>query len=292
MRVNREGGDPEVSVILPCMNAAADLGDQLSALACQQGAPSWELIAVDNGSTDATIEIIETFRSSLPRLRIISEPRRGPQHARNAGAKHSVAATILFLDGDDVVGPNYVAAMAEALHHADIVGASLETGTLNDGWVRQSRDVPSDLAGRRVFDYLPFASSCALGVRREVFDAMGGFADLPVAEDIDLSWRAIEQGYNYRFVPDAVLHYRFRRSLRALVQQSWRYGMAQPRLYKLHAEHGMPASGWRDGAKKWKANLMALTRVRDRGAVARWIGRLTTDAGSTYGSLKYGTLYL
>lgn len=274
------------------MNAAADLADQLSALARQQGAPSWELIAVDNGSTDATIEIIETFRASLPTVRIISEPRRGPQHARNTGAKRSAAATILFLDGDDVVGTSYVAAMTQALRYADIVGASLEIRALNEGWVRQSRDVPSDLAGRRVFGYLPFASSCALGVRRDVFAALDGFGDLPVAEDIDLSWRAIEHGYNYGFVPDAVLHYRFRRSLRALVQQSWRYGMAQPLLYKLHAQHGMPASGWRDGAKKWKANLIALTRVRDRGAGARWIGRLTTDAGSAYGSLKYGTLYL
>ena len=96
------------------------------------------------------------------------------------------------------------------------------------------------------FDFLPYAPSGAMGVRRTVFRELGGFADVPFAEDVDFCWRAALAGKQLSSVPGAVVHYRYRPTLRAMFAQARRYGAAQPLLYRRYRDAGMPGRSVRD----------------------------------------------
>lgn len=90
---------PSVSVILPAYNAAASIGDSIAA-ALGQGLRDFELIVVDDGSTDATPEILRGL--SDPRLKVLTQPNRGSYPARNAGIRAASGEFIAFLDADDL----------------------------------------------------------------------------------------------------------------------------------------------------------------------------------------------
>src|SRR4051794_41093928 len=129
-----------ISVIIPVLNGEPHVGDQLAALAGQSYDGDWELVVADNGSTDRTIEIVESWRPRLPSLTIAdATARRGLNHARNAGASAAHGDLLVFCDADDVANPGWLEAMARAAADADIVGGRLEWETLNDPVVRAWR---------------------------------------------------------------------------------------------------------------------------------------------------------
>src|SRR6476660_1873579 len=81
---------PRLSIVLPCYNSEATLGEQLSALADQTTRYSWEVLVADNASRDKTIGIATAFSNLIPNPRIVdATARRGPAFARNAGARGS-----------------------------------------------------------------------------------------------------------------------------------------------------------------------------------------------------------
>lgn len=96
---------PEISVIIPAFNAERFLPLQLEALDAQSGAPSYEVVVVDNASTDGTASVVHRLARevSYP-LRLVSAPEhQGPGFARNVGAAHAHADLLMFADADDVV---------------------------------------------------------------------------------------------------------------------------------------------------------------------------------------------
>ena len=92
-----------VSIIIPCHNAAATVGRQISAVLTQLR-PDDELVLVDNRSTDATRAVLDAAAARDGRVRVVSaEERAGANHARNAGAAAALHDVILFCDADDEV---------------------------------------------------------------------------------------------------------------------------------------------------------------------------------------------
>ena len=82
---------PALSVIIPCRNAEAYLARQFDALASQETSFAWELVLVDNGSTDRSVQIAETYAERM-QLRVVPAPDRANQaYARNVGAKEAYA---------------------------------------------------------------------------------------------------------------------------------------------------------------------------------------------------------
>jgi glycosyltransferase involved in cell wall biosynthesis len=111
----------KLSVVIPCFNAASTLGTQLEALARQRYNQDWEVIIADNGSTDGSLAVAESYKSRLPGLRVVdSSDRRGAAHARNIGALNSTGDHLLYCDADDEVAPGWMAAMAEALSRHEL----------------------------------------------------------------------------------------------------------------------------------------------------------------------------
>jgi glycosyltransferase involved in cell wall biosynthesis len=286
----------ELSVIIPCYNAVGTVATQLEALAAQRWSKPWEVIVADNGSTDRSMTIVEQYRERLPHLRIIdASARRGSAYAMNVGAQAAAGDALAFCDADDEVAPGWVAAMGNALCQYDFVAGRLEGAKLNQSWVRDSRTCPQQ-DGLQEYDYPPFlphAASCNLGIKRSLYQAIGEFAEFfSPLQDTDYCWRVQLAGTELRFVPDAVVHYRFRNTLRGIYRQASSYGVQNVLLYKKYRPLGMPMLSWKMGVKSWRYLLRSLPRIRSKADLGRWVWQLGWLVGRLRGSVKYRVLAL
>ncbi len=232
------GGAIRLSVILPVRNGEPYLAGQLRALVKQEYSFPWELIVVDNGSTDASADTARGFQSQLANLKVLSESRAGKSHALNAGRAAASGEYIVLVDADDEVGPGYLEAMAAALDQFEMVSAILDT-TLFNPW-DQGESLPTD---RLVvyLDYLPYIPGALLGVRASAWQRIGEYpTDLMVAEDVDWTWRAHRLGITMGLAPGAVLHYRRPQGAWDNFRKARSYGRAHVWLYLRYRHLGQP----------------------------------------------------
>jgi GT2 family glycosyltransferase len=286
----------QLSVIVPCYNAESTLGETLEALAGQEWEQPWELLVVDNRSTDGSRAVAESFRSRLPNLRLIdATERQGQPYAIMTGVEAAAGHSVAFCDADDVVGAGWLRAMGEALEQHAIVAASIDVERLNSGWMLKSRgnNQKTGLQPYRYPPYLPHVGGGTMGVRRELFLALGGFDEaLPYLHDTDFCWRAQLAGYSIQFVPAAVMHVRFRGNLRTLYRQARNYAEYNVLLYKRYRDKGMPPISLKMTLKSWWRMLSRLAKVRDKGSFGLWVWLFAQRIGRIQGSIKYRVLAL
>ena len=282
----------ELTIVIPCRNAAAQIPSQLKSLAVQESDVPWEVVVSDNGSTDETRNVALHFADRLNIRVVDSSAQPGRAFACNEGAKAALGDMVCFLDADDEVAAGYVSAMVTALKVSPFVAARVDV-SLNTGWVARTRDPFQHEGLLDVFDYLPFGLGCTLGVSREVFDAVGGFSsDVPFDEDVDFCWRVQQSGVPMTFVPEAVVRYRFRDSLWGLFTQTVRYGAGQVVLYRRHRGLGMPRRNRQMFRAEVSKRVRTLLAVRDKGDLARWLHETGYLIGHLVGCVRWGTLYL
>lgn len=292
--VGRRESEVDVSVIIPCFNSADLLGQQLRSLGAQRVSRPWEVIVVDAGSTDASVEVARSFSRELP-LRTVELGRKTrPGKARNAGAQQARGRKLLFLDADDVADPGYVDAMSEALDINALVTSRLELASLNPEWVRDAHGEPWQQEGVGSWlGFLPSAGACNLGVTAELFADVGGFsADYAIVEDVAFTWRAQLQGVELAFVDSADLRYRYRTSLWALFRQTFYWGADLPLLYKEFRSAGMPARKADEAFRELKEVLASVWRSRSKRELAHPVVRLGYLVGRLAGSVRHRILYL
>jgi len=172
-----------ISVVMATRDGEKTLPSQLRGLAAQTYAGPWEVVVVDNGSKDQTLEVARSWSGSgaLPNLTVRSAPeRRGAPYARNVGAAIAGAPLLAFCDQDDVVTPGWLDALATAARGADVVGGALEVRTLNDP-VALSWYPPAWTAEWEAWErpplsmrHMPFVFMCNAAVWTDVFRELGG----------------------------------------------------------------------------------------------------------------------
>ncbi len=208
---------PEISVVVPAYNAARYLAQTLESL-CAQTLRSWELIVVDDGSSDDTMVIARQFALRDERISFRQQPNAGVAAARNAGlfAASPDAWAIMFLDADDVLEPNALAALSAALRaHPSAVGAHGQVRFIDDegrpirvgeaeAWGRERRA----LVDGKIVDWPPHLPTtlavlillnrmrtpgCVL-LRRALVESLGGFdPDFVFLDQLVLAYRLHEQ---------------------------------------------------------------------------------------------------
>jgi GT2 family glycosyltransferase len=239
---------PEVSVVVPHLNQPEPLAACLAALARQTIAPGrFEVIVVDNGSTPPPAAVVAGF----PGVRLLHEPRPGPGPARNRGAALARAAILAFLDADCIPEPDWLRAILEGF--AADPGAALLGGAVRVFPQTPGRPNPAE-AFELVYGFRQqwqiarhgFAATANLAVRRTVFERVGPFAGIDVAEDLDWGTRARAKGFAVRFAPDAVVRHPARRSMAELRRQwdrhiSHHWSM-QPKSLRGRAEWALRAA--------------------------------------------------
>ena len=281
-----------VSVVVPVLNEAADLEDQLAALAAQTYRGPWELIICDNGSTDGSPELARSWLPQLPNLRVVQAwERTGLNHARNVGVCHARGDFVAFCDGDDAVDPGWLDALVAAASDADIVGGWLDHARLNPA--ATARHDPMDRLPMK-HEFLPGVPGGNCGVWRSVatelrWDEAFTFG----GSDIEFSWRAQLAGYRVAWAPDAVVAVREPTSTRAVARQWYKYGASGPQLFQVFRRAGMGRSSVGHAARVW---AWLIVHVGDLwGPVHarwRWVRVASYRAGRVVGSLRARTLFL
>lgn len=281
----------KLSVVIPCYNAEETIAIQLEALANQQWSEPWEIIVADNRCTDRSMAIVHAYQPRLPHLRIVdASARQGQPYALNCGAQAALGEALAFCDADDEVGVGWVAAMGDALRQHDFVACRFDTEKLNPAWVYRSRGNPqrNGLGQYRYPPYLPHAGGGGLGVKRAIFEALGGFDEsLPYLHDTDFCWRVQLGGTTLHFVPEAVLHVRFRDTFKGIYRQARGYAEYNVLLYKRYRPLGMPALRRTASLPAWRDLLWGLLWLRSKEDLARWTWDFGWRMGRLQGSLKH-----
>lgn len=212
---------PVVSVIIPVFNGAATIGQQLAALDTQIDAPPFEVIVVDNASTDDTAAIVRATVLGRAPLRLVSATERGASFARNVGAAHALSDLLMFCDADDVVSAHWVDHgyrnfASTRLWSGWVVPAAADLFAAGVEAVRDVLDegdgAPWHAPRPRTDTPFPMLQGGNFGIARSLFLDLGGFdQSLPSSfEDLDLGYRARRRGIEVAFAKDTRLAYRLR----------------------------------------------------------------------------------
>jgi len=195
---------PEVSVIIPTFNRAAWIPNAVDSV-LNQTFRDFELIVVDDGSTDNTPEALERFSS---RITIVAQPNRGVSSARNAGIRFSTGKYICFLDSDDLWKPRKLDIQLAAMsHHSEY-----KISYTDEIWIRNGRWANPKKRHQKysgwIFPHLlPLCliSPSSIMIERSVMDDVGLFDEsLPAGEDYDL-WLRIGSRYPILFIPEKLI---------------------------------------------------------------------------------------
>ena len=269
---------PTVSVIIPCYNAEAWIGRQITAVLAQLG-PEDELVLVDNLSTDATPALLAEAAAADPRAHVVTAAeRQGVNHARNVGLAEARGDILLICDADDRIHAGWVEAFRSAFSDSGVAGGA---AIPVDG---NGRRVGEDLGLHHVFGGPPYPLGANMAMTRDVFDAVGGFDESFRGghDEADFAWRAADAGFPTRFVPEARIDYLQRSDVRGVVTQRRNYARTAIQLWTRHPHLVDPLGVSLRGAVQG-----ALTGLSTWGRVLR--GSATLEDGAEWG-WRLGTL--
>lgn len=228
------------SIIIPVYNRPDEVQELLASLTRQSHTP-FEVIVVDDGSTARCKKVVEQFTDQLT-LSYYWKENSGPGPTRNFGADKSSNEYIIFFDSDCIIPEHYMATVNDYLTQApvDVFGGPdraaasftpiqkainysmtsfLTTGGIRGGKKRMDRFYP------RSFN---------MGIKRSVFEEVGGFAEMRFGEDLDLSLRLQERDYSSALIKEAYVYHKRRTNLRSFFKQVFNSGMAR---YSLTLRH-------------------------------------------------------
>ncbi len=205
---------PAVSVITPAWNAAAFIGETIESVQAQT-ITDWEMVIVDDGSTDTTPAVVESYAARDPRIHLLRQPNSGPSAARNRAMAAARGQFFAFLDSDDRWSPTYLASqLAVFTAHPE---TALVTGTGRfDGGPLDGQPTRLPDGGTRVLPLAQLiADESAIFImtvfRRAVYKQIGGFDEAQwTSEDYDFWLRAALAGFVFRQNPEPLALYRVR----------------------------------------------------------------------------------
>jgi glycosyltransferase involved in cell wall biosynthesis len=287
-----------VSVVIPAFNAASTLGAQLEALSDQTYAGEWEVVIADNGSTDGTADLARSWADRIPALRVVdASGGHGSGYARNFGAAAARGELILYCDSDDVVSPSWIAEMAKEAPHGDLIAGTQETKTLNDPvsmpWQPEPRTWVPSLVPTGL--WLPFAPGSNFGIWKDVLDRIGGWDETfeYAGDDLEICWRAQLESFKLVVAEKALIHYRYRTSLRSFAIQRYKWARSNPRLYAQFRDAGMPRPSLKIGLIRWGSLVYRLPfTLFSAKWRAEWVYRAAVALGHLAGSLRWRVLHL
>lgn len=228
---------PHVSVVLCVRNGAHLIEEQLRALSVQRTDRPWELVVVDNGSTDRTVALVQAFASTFPvSLRIIdASARTGICHARNVGASAARGEVLAFCDCDDAVDTGWVDAAAVGLEQHHVLAGALHELSDQPGAGGQPIAGGSYIGAT----FGGAVIGCNFAVRRESYFAVGGFDEsLPPygCDDVEFSLRANKAGLSVGQSEDMVVHFRRTTSRKDVLRKTYLSSQAEALVWFRHPD--------------------------------------------------------
>ncbi|MDR1675290.1 MAG: glycosyltransferase [Tannerella sp.] len=228
------------SLVIPVYNRPDEVSELLESLTLQT-VKDFEVIIVEDGSTVTCEEVVRTYAERLPVIyrRI---PNGGPGQARNCGATGASGEYLIVLDSDCVLPPGYIQAVSEELNgvNADAFGGPDRASDRFTGVQKAINYAMTSFfttggirGGKKKLDRF-YPRSFNMGIRKEVYEKLGGFSKMRFGEDIDFSLRIYEAGYRVCLFPSAWVYHKRRTDWKKFYRQVYNSGIARVNLYRKH----------------------------------------------------------
>jgi glycosyltransferase involved in cell wall biosynthesis len=255
----------QLSIVVPTYNRRHSLQRLLRALE-QQTVSDFEVVVVDDGSTDGTPELLESLAPAY-RLTVVQQPNRGPAAARNTAVQRASGDLILFLD-DDVVPIPELLEMHLAAHGADpnvvVIGPMAPPSNWpRPAWIRWEEEVlavqyQAMLSGAQPCTPRQFYTANA-SLSRARFLEVGGFDHhFKRAEDVEMAYRMRDRGVSFLFLHRAVVYHYAERTFAAWSNTPYQYGRYDVIMYR---------------DKGHEALWCAVDEFQRRNVLTRWLAR-------------------
>ena len=228
------------SIIVPVYNRPDEVDELLESLS-NQTQQDFEAIIVEDGSVKPCKDVCDKYADILA-LHYYAKENSGPGQSRNYGAERAKGDYLIILDSDVVLPPDYLTAIDQVLvqNHVEAFGGPdaahpsftpvqkaisySMTSFFTTGGIR---------GGKAKLDKF-YPRSFNMGIRRDIYQQLGGFSKMRFGEDIDFSYRIVEAGYMPRLFPEAWVWHKRRTDFRKFFRQVYNSGIARINLEKRH----------------------------------------------------------
>ena len=257
------------SIIVPVFNRPDEVDELLQSL-CQQALKDFEVIIVEDGSKTPCKDVCDKYAGILD-LHYYDKPNSGPGQSRNYGAERAQGEWLIVLDSDVVLPKDYLASVNEKLEmgneklkclnekcqqqdnaqpHSSFL---IPHSSFCDAWGGPDAAHPDFTPVQKAISYSMtsffttggirggkakldkfYPRSFNMGIRREVYQQLGGFSKMRFGEDIDFSYRIVEAGYKTALIPEAWVWHKRRTDFRKFFRQVYNSGIARINLEKRH----------------------------------------------------------
>ena len=235
------------SIIVPVYNRPDEVDELLESLSSQT-LKDFEVVIVEDGSQKPCKDVCDKYADILD-LHYYLKENSGPGQSRNYGVERAKGEYVIVLDSDVVLPDGYLAAVNAQLHSSFLIPHS----SFCEAWGGPDASHPSFTPVQKAISYSMtsffttggirggkakldkfYPRSFNMGIRRDVYQQLGGFSKMRFGEDIDFSYRIVEAGYTPRLFPDAWVWHKRRTDFRKFFRQVYNSGIARINLEKRH----------------------------------------------------------
>ena len=231
------------SIIIPVFNRPQEIDELLESLTKQDFSDDFEVLIIEDGSAQKSDIIVEEYKNQLD-LKYFCKENTGAGASRNFGMQQASGNYFIILDSDVIVPPQYLSEVKKTLkiNFTDAYGGpdaahksftSLQkainysmTSFLTTGGIRGKRSTITKFQPR----------SFNLGMSKKAFEKTQGFSKMKNGEDIDLTFRLWQLGFETQLIEKAFVYHKRRSSLRQFFKQTFGFGTARPKLNKMYPE--------------------------------------------------------
>ncbi|MBE6223738.1 MAG: glycosyltransferase [Bacteroidales bacterium] len=231
---------PKFSVIIPVYDRPHEVKELLDSLSRQHNR-EFEVIIVEDGSS-VKCDVVCKDYSGLIEITYCYKENGGPAQARNWGAAKAKGEWLLFFDSDCIIPDHYFEAVVGELEKcecqlfggADRSHPSFTTLQKAIDYSMTSIITTGGIRGNRKSADKFYPRTFNMGIKKSVFDEIGGFSNMRFGEDVDFSYKVKEGGYDSRFFPEAWVYHKRRNTLKTFFKQVFNSGIARIHLTKRH----------------------------------------------------------
>ncbi len=234
------------SFIIPVYNRPDEVDELLESLT-KQTVRDFEVVVVEDGSSVPCRAIADKYADRLD-IHYYDKENSGPGQTRNYGVERAAGKYMLILDSDCILPENYLAAV-EAELHGEAADAFGGPDRAHDSFTNVQKAINYAMTsffttggirgGKKKLDKF-YPRSFNMGIRKEVYQSLGGFSKMRFGEDIDFSIRIFKAGYRCRLFPEAWVWHKRRTDLKKFFKQVHNSGIARINLYKKYPESLKP----------------------------------------------------
>lgn len=232
--------DYKYSIIVPVFNRPDEVDELLDSLT-RQAYSQFEVIIVEDGSATPCKDVCDKYNEVLD-IQYFLKENSGPGQSRNYGAERAKGDYLIILDSDVVLPDGYLKAVdkeleenpCEAFGGADASHPSFTPVQKAISYSMTSFFTTGGIRGGKAKLDKFYPRSYNMGIKREVYEQLGGFSKMRFGEDIDFSYRIVEAGNRCRLFPTAWVWHKRRTDLRKFFRQVYNSGIARINLEKRH----------------------------------------------------------